>query len=521
MDKRRGTLNIIVSISFKIVILVVAIVVRRFIINYIGNEINGLNSLYVSILEFLSIAELGVGGAITYCMYKPIVENRNEEVSALYHLFKKLYLIIGGIILVGGCFIMLFLPYLAKDYQSAGVNLYLTFGLMLISVVMTYLFSAKTSLINAYKNNYITTAITSVAQIIQDCMQIFVLFYYRSFEGFLICRIIAVAIQWCVTEMFANKKYKYIIKCKAQIDINNKKTVVKNVKAMFAHKIGGILVNTADSLIISAFIGIVVLGKYSNYTTIMVAMTGVITLLFSSLTSVIGHMNVEENVDAIIKYHNFFHIFNFIVGLVFFLGYYSVIDDLIIILFGKDLLLDKTIPFIITINYFIQYMRQATLLFRDATGTFYNDRWKPFVEGTINVVLSILFVNIFPEKYNVVGVIIATIITNLFICHIIEPYVLYKYAFKSSAKKYYLQNYLFIVIFVICLTCLHFSMVSFEQKVVELLVNGLISIAISLTICILVLLLSKEVRGYFKYTFAKKFKRKSDSVKSDNVNENK
>lgn len=290
---------------------------------------------------------------------------------------------------------------------------------------------------------------------------------------------------------------------------------------MFAHKIGGILVNTADSLIISAFIGIVVLGKYSNYTTIMVAMTGVITLLFSSLTSVIGHMNVEENVDAIIKYHNFFHIFNFIVGLVFFLGYYSVIDDLIIILFGKDLLLDKTIPFIITINYFIQYMRQATLLFRDATGTFYNDRWKPFVEGTINVVLSILFVNIFPEKYNVVGVIIATIITNLFICHIIEPYVLYKYAFKSSAKKYYLQNYLFIVIFVICLTCLHFSMVSFEQKVVELLVNGLISIAISLTICILVLLLSKEVRGYFKYTFAKKFKRKSDSVKSDNVNENK
>ena len=91
MDKKKGLINVIVSIAFRIALLIVNILVRRCLIKYIGNEINGLNSLYISILDFLSVAELGVGSAITFCMYKPIVEGDNEKVSALYRLFTKLY----------------------------------------------------------------------------------------------------------------------------------------------------------------------------------------------------------------------------------------------------------------------------------------------------------------------------------------------------------------------------------------------------------------------------------------------
>ena len=160
MDKKRGLLNVIVSIMFKVLLLVGAILVRRYLIKYIGDEVNGLNSLYTSIIGFLAVAELGVGSAITFCMYKPIVEWDNDKVSALYHLFTKLYLIIGAVIFVVGCALIPLLPYLAADYQNVDQNVYLTFFLMLVSVVVTYLFSSKTSLINAYKNNYITTIIT-------------------------------------------------------------------------------------------------------------------------------------------------------------------------------------------------------------------------------------------------------------------------------------------------------------------------------------------------------------------------
>ena len=57
MDKKKGLLNVIVSISFKLGFLIVGIVVRRFVIKYLGIEVNGLNSLYISLLDFLAVAE--------------------------------------------------------------------------------------------------------------------------------------------------------------------------------------------------------------------------------------------------------------------------------------------------------------------------------------------------------------------------------------------------------------------------------------------------------------------------------
>lgn len=515
MDKKRGVKNVSVSIAFKILILIADVLVRRFLIKYIGNGFNGLNSLYRSILSFLAVAELGVGSAITFCMYKPIVEGDTDKVSALYGLFTKLYLIIGGIIAVCGCIVMPTLPYLARDYQSVDVNLYLTFALMLASVVMTYMFSSKTSLINAYKNNYVTTTISSLGQLLQCGLQILVLILTKSFVWYLVCRIVAVAVQWGITELIARRKHGEIIKNKQSVDVDTKKDVTQKVKAMFMHKIGSVLVNTADSIIISAFIGIVILGKYSNYTTIMVAMTGVLTLCFTPLTSVIGHMCVGEDKTQVKKYLNFFHTFNYVLGVVFFLGYYAVIDNLVTILFADGLELAKSVSFVITLNYFVQFMRQATLLFRDATGTFYYDRWKPVCEGILNIGLSIGFVFLFKylwgEEFAVVGVIVATIVTNIFICHIVEPHVMYKYALNSTAKNYYIRNYIYIAIFTAVLAALHFCMISMNSQWSEMFANGGISLAFSLVISALVVLFNKDFRHYMKgfmSRIAKRNKRK-------------
>lgn len=518
MDKKRGIANVSVSIAFKILILIADILVRRFVIRYVGETINGLNSLYLSILKFLAVAELGVGSAIAFCMYKPIVDGDGDKVSALYGLFTKLYLIIGSIIAIAGCAVMPALPYLAKDYQNVDVNLYLTFGLMLISVVLTYMFSSKTSLINAYKNNYITTAVSSTGQLLQCGLQIVVLILTRSFVWYLACRIIAVAVQWGATEIIARLKYSKVIKNKQKIDKETQKEVTKNIKAMFMHKIGSVLVNTADSIIISAFIGLFILGRYTNYTTIVTAMASTIALFFTPLTSVIGHMCVQENKETIQKYYNFFCAFNYIIGVIFFLGYYSVIDNLVTICYGRGLELDHSVSLVITINYFIQFMRQSTLLFRDATGTFYYDRWKPLIEGVINVALSIGFVYLFKylwgDNYAVVGVIAATIVTNLTICHVVEPYVLYKHALHSSVKNYYLRNYLYIAIFVGVLFALHYSMISVGSVWGELFANGAISLAFSFVIAAGVVLLNKDFRHYIRGIGRKLFGRKRQAQPS-------
>ncbi len=517
MDKKRGLLNVSVSILFKIVLFAVNVLARRFLIKYVGNEVNGLNSLYASLLDFLSVTELGVGSAITFCMYKPIVEDDKEKISALYGLFKKLYWLIGGIILLGGCALMPFLPYLAKDYQSAGVDLYFTFAVMLVSVVVTYIFSSKTSLINAYKNNYITTIISSLGTLVQSGSQIIVLYLTKSFVWYLVCRLVSVSLQWLATEIIARGKYSEIMKCKHRIDAQRKKEVSKKIKAMLRHKIGWTLVSTADNVIISAFIGIAILGKYTNYTTIMVALTGVLTLFFTPLTSVIGHACVQEDKATAMKYCDLMHCFGFILGIIFFLGYYSVIDNLIALFFGDSLIMGKWVSIIITVNYFIQFMKSAVGLFRDATGVFYYDRWKPLLEGVLNVVLSIAFVYLFKywrgEEFAVVGVIVATIITNLTVCHVIEPHVVYKYAFNSDAKKYYLRNYFYIVIFVCALAALHFSMVNIDNEWAEFFVNGIISLAYSLGIS--AILICKNFKTYISDFLRRLKSKKGDNGKSD------
>ena len=523
MAKKYGLLNVSVSVTFKIFLLIGNLLVRRYLIQCVGNEINGLNSLYISILDFLAVTELGIGTAITFCMYRPIVKGELDKVSALYGLFTKLYLIISAVITIAGLGVMLFLPILAKGYVMEKSELYLTFFLMLVSVVITYLFASKTSLLNAYKNNYITTTISSSGQLLQFILQIVVLVYTKSFFWFLICRIVSALLQWGVTEIVVRKKYDPIIKNKQKIDAETKKEVTKNVKAMFMHKIGNMLVNTADSVIISAFIGIVILGKYTNYTTIMTSMTGVLMLFFTPLTSVIGHLCVEEDKGAVKKYLNFFHTFNFILGTVFFLGYYGIIDNLVNICFKstEELELVKSVSFIITLNYFIQFMRQAAMLFRDATGTFYNDRWKPLFEGLLNIVLSIgfvyLFEYLFGADFAVVGVIVATIVTNLTICHIVEPHVLYKYALGDKPIKYYIRNYVYIAVFTAALVVLHFSMQSYQNEWKELLVNGCIAVAVAVVPCVFAVVTDRDFRHHIKNVLLKirkKFRKEKEETSS-------
>ena len=491
MDKKKSLINVCVSLFFKIILLVLTLLTRRFLIQYVGNEANGILSLYTSIIGFLAIADLGIGTAITFSMYKPIVEDDKPKIAALYRLFVKFYVIIGLLILVVGLFLIPFLPYIAKDYGS--VDLYSTFIFMLISVVISYMYSAKTSVINAYKNNYVTTAIHSSCLIIEAILQILVLYFYKSFELFLISKIISVFIEWVVTSIYFSKHHKELNQYDSKLDAETKKEVSMKTRAMFMHKIGTILVNTFDSIIISSFIGVVILGKYNNYTTIVAAMNGIIMLFFTPLTGVIGHLCAKEDVTLQKKYYNFFYGLNFTLGAIFYLGYYAVIDDFIFLCFGPNLELDQSIIFVITLNYFIQFMRTSTLTFRDSTGTFYNDRYKPIIEGILNLILSIVLV-----KYiGITGVIIATIITNLLICHLVEPYVLFVYAFESKPNKFYFMNYFCVSLFVVFLFLLNYTHLNISNNWLSLFLNGIIAVFLSIIPITLMFIINKDFREEF------------------------
>ena len=324
--------------------------------------------------------------------------------------------------------------------------------------------------------------------ILQYILQIITLFFTQSFVLYLLCRIISVLAQWFATEIICRKKYHPILKNIAKLDVCTKNNVKKNIKAMFIHKMGQVLSSTVDSVVISAFVGVIALGKYSNYTMILSSMSGVIVLVFTSLTTVIGHLYVEENKSTSRDYFECFHLLNFVLGTVFFLGYYAVADNLIEILFSSELRISKDASLVITLNGFIHFMRFSVLTFRDATGTFYQDRWKPLIEGLVNLILSIILV----KNIGMTGVIVATIATNLLICHVIEPYVLYKYAFSKTPKHFYLKNYCMMLAFAVVVCAMNRFLVVGTSAWKCLIVNGAISLLFSLTLSIFAILLDKK-----------------------------
>ena len=451
MDKRRSILNVSVSIFSRIILLAAAVFVRRLLIQRIGNEVNGLNSLYASIIGMLKVAELGVGSAIVFSMYKPITAKDDRQVAALYCLYKKLYMVIGTMIFAAGVLVMPFLPFLISDCEKINVNVYATFFLTLVSVVLTYVYGAKTSLIEAHKDNYITTIIMAVSRLAGYFLQTAAILIYESYTVFLICNIIETLFIWGLTEIAVKHRHGNIITLNESVDSQTKSEIVRNIKAMFMHKIGAILVNSVDGTIISIFVGVAVLGKYSNYALTANVLSGTIALFFSSLTSVVGHLCASEDTERIRKYFDKFYSLNYFLGFIFFLGYYVTVDRVIALFFGEGLEVSSSVSFVITVNQFTQYMRGTALLFRNASGTFYYDRWKPLAEGVINLILSLIFVNIFPESYRVAGVIAATIATTLLICDIVEPYVVFRHVFNASPLKFCIKNYICISVFVFSL----------------------------------------------------------------------
>ena len=217
-------------------------------------------------------------------------------------------------------------------------------------------------------------------------------------------------------------------------------------------------------------------------------------MVFTSLTSVVGHLYVQDKGVAK-QYHERFHLINFAIGCVFYLGYYAIINELVGLLFTPELICEPAIAFVITLNGFVQFMRRSTLTFREATGTFYNDRWKPLLEGLVNVILSVYLVH----RMGIVGVIAATVLTNLMICHVIEPYVLYKNAFLSSPVKYYFRNYGFMAVFAASMLLLRKVAVQSDHLIKSLLINGTISVGISLAVCGMAgLLLLKNLKSVKK-----------------------
>lgn len=434
MSRLKNTMyNSTISIGGYIVTTILNYIVRMFFVNYLSVEYLGVNGLFTNIIQILSFAELGIGTALTFAMYKPLAENDEKKLSIIMNLFKKTYFIIGSVIFISGMLLMPFLKYIIVDSPNIN-NISLIFGLFIFNTAVTYFFSYKKSFLIADQKMYITLLFQYAFQIGLSIVQILILVLTQNYYVYLIIQIVFNVGQNFIVSKYADKHYPFLQKrVRGKLEKNERENIFKNIKGLISTKIGSVIVLGTDNIIISSFIGISAVGVYSNYTLITKAVKTIIAQVFSSATASVGNLNVSDDNNKLANTYWNMSFLGYSLTIFCVICLYFLINPFIKMTLGNEYILNNFIIVAIMIEFYLDMIRHPNLIFIEALGLYWYLRYKSVIEAIINLIISIILVN----KYGIIGVIIGTICSNLFVCFWLEPYILFKNGLKIPLKKYF------------------------------------------------------------------------------------
>lgn len=433
MRVKNSIRNITISLIGQLLSIVIAFITRQIFIANLNEVYLGINGLFVNIISLLSLTEMGFSTAIVYVMYKPLAENDHNKINYIMKYFSKIYKIIGLIIFILGMGLLPFLKYMINTSESI-VNIKILFGLYLLNSSVSYLFSYRRVLLIADQKSYISNIFKYSFFVVLNIVQIMSIIVFKSFLLYIVIQVIFTIIENFLVSKKAKNLYPSCFeKINGQLSLKEIKEIHKNVKAMVYHKLGGVVVNSTDNIIISVFAGIDWVAKCSNYFLIITSLNTIINQIFISITASIGNLNVTSSREKSLEIFNVLFFVNFWIYSFSSVALAGLTNRFIYLWIGEDFILSNNFVYILVLNFYLNGMRKSTLAYRESLGLFWNDRYKPVFESIVNIVFSVYLVKI----YGVVGVIMGTCISTITTCLWIEPYILFKYGIESSLSKYF------------------------------------------------------------------------------------
>lgn len=477
--------NILFGLISNTINIILGVVIQSIFLQTLGEEYLGLNTLFTSILSMLSIAELGISSAIIYNLYKPIAEQDKEKIKSLMKFYKRCYTIIIIVMLIIGFIISLFLKQIVGQTQGIQ-NLYLLYILFLADVIFSYVIAYKRSIIYANQKEYVINIVHLIYLIVMNGLQIAFLYITHNYCVFLIIKLLCRIFENAIISIIANRMYPYI-KEKEVLDLESdtKNGIIKNIKALFFHKIAGFVVNSTDTILISVFFeGLITVAYYSNYNLVLSALTTILNQILISTTASIGDLLTEGNKEKNYSVYKKLNLLNFVIFIVGSTGIACVIEPFISIFFGEQYILGKFILISLIIKFFIQGMRRTLMSFKEAAGIFYKDRFMPIVESIVNLVASIVLLKIF----GLAGVFLGTAVSSLVILLYSYPKYVYIPLFNKQWKNYYKEflKYIIYAVVIVAVSIIINGFINVGNVFVQFVISTVIALIIpAIIICIL------------------------------------
>ena len=519
---RNSFYNVIASTSANFIAIVIGIVSRIFFVKILGNEYLGLNGLFTNIISLLSIVELGIGSAIIYNLYKPIADNDQEKIKSLMKFYKKSYHIIGLIVCAVGLLLIPVLPLITGKVEL-NININLIYLLFLADSVLSYFLSYKRSILYAKQQNYIVQIIHIGYLFVMNFLQILFLYITKDFYTYLLIKVIMRIIENLIITLIVNKMYSYINdKNIKKLDKETEKDIFTKIKALFFHQIGAFIVNSTDNIIISRFLGIVVVGLYSNYYLIINSVQIVAKQIIDATTPSVGNLLVTESKEKQYDVFKKMRFLNFWIATFCSICLYVLLEPFVKIWLGKEYLLSSIVVLVLIFNFYQKTSRLTYSTFKTAAGIFYEDRFVPIIESLLNIIVSVVLV----IKIGLVGVFIGTIVSGLTLWCYSYPKYVYKKLFNRSYFKYFIETIGYILLFlgILIVTILVTSFINLDNTYLELLIKLSICLIVPNILMIIIFFKTNNFRylvGLMKKMISKIFKKKSNKDKVEKNNKNK
>lgn len=428
--------NTEVALFYYVVLLLVGLWSRKVFLDYIGVEVLGLNTTAHNLFSYLSLAEMGIGFAITYFLYKPLNENDFETLNKIVALQGWIYRRVAFFIIVGAILLMCFFPWIFSDIQAPLWYAYVIFSVILFNSILGYFINYKSIVLSADQKSYKITRVTQGFSVFVNLLQIaflpivphpFMFYIFTTilssvFGCFWLCHVINKEYPWLKTQGYRGK-----------VLLKEYPGVLKKTKQLFIHKLAAAAHNTTNPIIIYAFSSLSIVGSYSNYATIVGQVNVIIGTMFSSVGAAVGSLIATDDKPRIIRVFWELYDSRFCISAIAIVCLFSLIHPFMTLWIGEQYLLGRSFLLIILIDAFMNLSRRTVDQYINGYGLF-QDVWAPGLEAVINVVGAIGFGYIWGFR----GVLVGGILAQLVIVYLWKPYMLFKWGLKMQPLEYFI-----------------------------------------------------------------------------------
>ena len=418
----------------------------------LGPEYLGLNGLFASILGVLSLAELGFGKAVVCSMYKPIADDDRKLVCAYLRFYRTIYRGVGTIIFVVGLCLLPFLKKLVHGELPPDVNLYVLYLLHLTNTSVSYfLFAYRGSIFGAHHRNDVLTNIRTAIQVFQYITVFLVLILTRNYYWYVIVTVLFTGISNLLI-MYESKRLFPDFSPRGELSKDKRSQVVSDVKSIFLHKLGSIISQQIDNVVLSAFIGLVAVAAYGNYYYVYTTVAGLPAILYSTMSGGFGNKihteTREKNFELFMFVGRIVAIINIWCAAMMLALYQPFIS--VWARRNPELIQHFLLPVLMVLFFYVNQSRQVLLTFKAGASIWYADRWKPVVGGVVKLVTCLAFVMLLPEEYKLDGMILSSIIGYVFVQIPWESHVMFTMFFdRTQAKAYWRRQAQFLLLAVL------------------------------------------------------------------------